>query len=150
MAKQGKLLVKVSRFVDEYMKDLNGKQAAIRAGYSAKTAEQQASRLLRDVKVRAEVEKRQAELAETHGVTLKSLLTELDENRLAALSADIVQSSAATAATMAKAKLTGHVIEKGELKHSGAITQMVQEAPKLSKEEWLKAHGLGTTARPAK
>ncbi len=33
--------------------DLNGKRAAIRAGYSAKTAESQASRLLRNVKVSA-------------------------------------------------------------------------------------------------
>jgi single-stranded DNA-binding protein len=38
-------------FVHEYLKDLNGKQAAIRAGYSPKTAESQASRLLRNVKV---------------------------------------------------------------------------------------------------
>ena len=30
----------------EYMIDMNGKLAAIRAGYSPKTAEQQASRLL--------------------------------------------------------------------------------------------------------
>ena len=42
---------KQSRFVQEYLVDLNGKQAAIRAGYSAKTAEVQASRLLRNAKV---------------------------------------------------------------------------------------------------
>jgi phage terminase small subunit len=34
------------RFVEEYLKDLNGTQAAIRAGYSARTAAVQASRLL--------------------------------------------------------------------------------------------------------
>jgi phage terminase small subunit len=42
-------------FVAEYLVDLNGKQAAIRAGYSAATAESQASRLLRNVKVAAAV-----------------------------------------------------------------------------------------------
>lgn len=39
------------RFRDEYLVDLNGTQAAIRAGYSAQTAEAAASRLLRNVKV---------------------------------------------------------------------------------------------------
>lgn len=37
---------KQRRFVVEYLVDQNGTQAAIRAGYSAKTAQQQASRLL--------------------------------------------------------------------------------------------------------
>lgn len=47
----GKLSDKQSRFVLEYQIDFNGKQAAIRAGYSPKSAEMQASRLLRNVKV---------------------------------------------------------------------------------------------------
>jgi len=34
-----KLTPKQQRFVDEYLKDLNATQAAVRAGYSAKTAE---------------------------------------------------------------------------------------------------------------
>lgn len=144
------LNAKQSRFVDEYMIDLNATQAAIRAGYSKKTACAIGVENLRKPLIAAEVAKRQDKLAETHGVTLESLLRELDENRAAALSAETVQSSAATAATMAKAKLTGHIIEKGELKHSGVIAQVVTEAPKLSKEEWMRAHGLGTTARPAK
>jgi phage terminase small subunit len=42
---------KWKRFCEEYIIDLNGKQAAIRAGYSPKTAESQASRLLRNAKV---------------------------------------------------------------------------------------------------
>lgn len=37
---------KQRRFVEEYLIDFNGTQAAIRAGYSAKTARQQASDLL--------------------------------------------------------------------------------------------------------
>lgn len=39
------------KFVQEYLIDLNAKQAAIRAGYSPKTAQEQASRLLSNVKV---------------------------------------------------------------------------------------------------
>lgn len=48
-------------FCDEYLADLNGTQAAIRAGYSAKTAAATASRLLRNVKVREYIEKRMDE-----------------------------------------------------------------------------------------
>ena len=44
MAKTAKLTEKQQRFVDEYLIDLNATQAAIRAGYSAKTADQQGSR----------------------------------------------------------------------------------------------------------
>lgn len=40
------LTPKQQRFVEEYLKDLNGTQAAIRAGYSRKTANEQAARLL--------------------------------------------------------------------------------------------------------
>ena len=45
------LNAKQARFVDEYLKDLNAKQAAIRAGYSPHTAEVQGSRLLSHAKV---------------------------------------------------------------------------------------------------
>ena len=38
MAKPGELTPKQARFVAEYLKDHNGTQAAIRAGYSQKTA----------------------------------------------------------------------------------------------------------------
>ena len=37
---------KQQRFCEEYVIDLNGTQAAIRAGYSAKTANEQSSQLL--------------------------------------------------------------------------------------------------------
>ena len=42
---------RVYRFVEEYAKDRNGTQAAIRAGYSAKSAHAQACRLLSDAEV---------------------------------------------------------------------------------------------------
>jgi phage terminase small subunit len=43
-------------FVQEFIIDLNGTQAAIRSGYSAKTAGQAASRLLKDVKITAAIQ----------------------------------------------------------------------------------------------
>lgn len=55
------LTEKQKRFCDEYLVDLNATQAAIRAGYSEKTAAQTAARLLTNVKVRECIEKRMAE-----------------------------------------------------------------------------------------
>ncbi len=49
------LLPKHARFVAEYLKDLNATQAAIRAGYSAKTANQQGPRLLVDAGIASAV-----------------------------------------------------------------------------------------------
>lgn len=43
-------------FVREYLVDLNARQAAIRAGYSEKTAQEQGSRLLSNVKVRTRID----------------------------------------------------------------------------------------------
>lgn len=51
------LTEKQKLFCNEYLIDLNATQAAIRAGYSEKTAEQTASRLLRNVKVQEYIEK---------------------------------------------------------------------------------------------
>lgn len=51
---------KQRRFVDEYLVDLNATQAAIRAGYSQKTASSQGERLLRNVEVSLAVQEAQA------------------------------------------------------------------------------------------
>lgn len=47
----GELSEKQKTFCLEYLKDFNGRQAAIRAGYSEKTADVQASRMLRKVNI---------------------------------------------------------------------------------------------------
>lgn len=65
------------RFVQEYVKDLNGKQAAIRAGYSARSAEGTAWDLLRYPHVKAAVAKRQREIGEKIGVSAESVVAEL-------------------------------------------------------------------------
>lgn len=61
--KRAGLTPKQERFVLEYLIDLNATQAAIRSGYSKKTANEQASRLLANVSVAAEVEKRKAKIS---------------------------------------------------------------------------------------
>lgn len=103
------------RFVDEYLIDLNATQAAIRAGYSAKTARQIGQENLTKPDIAKAIKEHQLKAQKRSETTLDDILNELDENRKAALNAETVQSSAATAATMAKAKLLGFVIEKTEL-----------------------------------
>lgn len=71
------LTAQQQRFVDEYLKDLNATQAAIRAGYSKKTADQQASRLLTNVKVREYLAERQNDRSKRTEITQDMVLREL-------------------------------------------------------------------------
>ncbi|MDR0439469.1 MAG: terminase small subunit [Candidatus Accumulibacter sp.] len=52
-----KLTPKQQRFVDEYLIDLNATQAAIRAGYSEKTANEQGPRMLVKVSIQKAIGK---------------------------------------------------------------------------------------------
>lgn len=64
-------------FCEEYLIDLNGRQAAIRAGYAPKTAEITASKLLTVAKVSAYIDKRMAVLSKRTGVTQERIMREL-------------------------------------------------------------------------
>lgn len=68
---------KQARFVEEYLIDLNGTQAAIRAGYSPKTAEQAASRLLSHVKVAEELKLAMDKRSARTEITADRVLREL-------------------------------------------------------------------------
>ena len=71
------LTPKQQRFVEEYLIDLNATQAAIRAGYSEKTAYSQGERLLRNVEVAAAVAEAKAARSERTEVTQDAVLKEL-------------------------------------------------------------------------
>lgn len=62
------LTPKQARFVEEYLVDFNGTQAAIRSGYSPKTAQEQSSRLLSNVMVAEAVEAGRAIISEKAGI----------------------------------------------------------------------------------
>jgi phage terminase small subunit len=64
-------------FVAEYLIDLNGTQAAIRAGYSSATADVQASQLLRDLKVAEAIERAKAQRFARVNTTADSVLHEV-------------------------------------------------------------------------
>ena len=76
------LTPKQRRFVEEYLKDLNATQAAIRAGYSPRSAKQHADALLSKPHIAAAVTAAQAE---------RSKRTEIDQDYVLARMVEIDQ-----------------------------------------------------------
>lgn len=72
-----KLTAKQKKFVDEYLIDLNATQAAIRAGYSEKTANRIASENLSKLDLQQYLKKRQEELQNKSEVTQQRVIEEL-------------------------------------------------------------------------
>jgi hypothetical protein len=64
-------------FVREYLVDLNAAAAAIRAGYSKKTARQQAARLLTNVYISTEIEKATQARLQKLAITADNVIQEL-------------------------------------------------------------------------
>jgi phage terminase small subunit len=71
------LNLKQQRFVAEYLIDKNATQAAIRAGYSKRTAHVQGCRLLSDAKVSALVAEKAEKQVEKLEITAERILREL-------------------------------------------------------------------------
>lgn len=67
---------KQQRFVEEYLVDLNATQAAIRAGYSPRTADRQGPRLLGNAVVQAAIAAGRARLSRKTGITQERVLAE--------------------------------------------------------------------------
>lgn len=70
---------KQKRFVDEYLIDLNATQAAIRAGYSEKTARSIGQRLLTNVDIQKAIEDAQSKRAEQTQIDAAYVLKRLVE-----------------------------------------------------------------------
>ncbi len=68
---------KQARFIAEYLKDLNGTEAAVRAGYRESSARHTASRLLQKPHIKAEVQRLQAEQLDKAGITAQGVLEQL-------------------------------------------------------------------------
>ena len=71
------LTPKQHRFVTEYLVDLNASQAALRAGYSPRTAPQQGSRLLKNVDVQAAIATQQSQQLQAVEVRIEDVLRDL-------------------------------------------------------------------------
>ncbi|MDH7787663.1 phage terminase small subunit [Ochrobactrum sp. 19YEA23] len=77
MPSKAKLTPKQEAFVAQYLLDLNATQAAIRAGYSEKTAQQQGSRLLLNVLVQEAIAKGREKTAAKLEITKERIVEEL-------------------------------------------------------------------------
>lgn len=85
------LTPKQQRFVEEYLVDLNATQAAIRAGYSEKTAHSQGSRLLENVEISKAVAAAFASRSERVQVTQDWVISRLVDNVERAMTAEPVR-----------------------------------------------------------
>lgn len=74
--RNSKLSDKQKRFCEEYLIDFNGTQAAIRAGYSKKTAKEQSSRALTLVNVQEHIAFMQRQTSEKLNITKERVLNE--------------------------------------------------------------------------
>lgn len=93
MAKKIKLTEKQRQFVEEYLIDLNATQAAIRAGYSVKTAQEQGYQLLQKTSVQQAIAKLMAERSKRTGVNQDRVVLELAKIALVKIT-DVVDSQA--------------------------------------------------------
>ena len=81
------LTARRQRFVIEYVVDLNATQAAVRAGYSTKTAYSQGQRLLKNVEVADAVARALARLTERTELAAEWAIRKLAANGVAAMEA---------------------------------------------------------------
>lgn len=72
-----KLNAKQRKFVREYLLDLNATQAAIRAGYSRRTAGSQAHELLKNLEIKKAIQKGMDKAAARYDISKERILKEL-------------------------------------------------------------------------
>lgn len=110
-----KLTDKQKRFCQEYIVDLNGTQAAIRAGYSAKTANEQASRMLAKVNIQTYIQSLSDNITEKLEITVEDILRDIIEVKDRCMQKYPVM-----------AKIDGEWQETGEwqFEHNGALKSL--------------------------
>lgn len=112
------LTAKQELFVSAYCSNgFNATKAAIESGYSKESAGAIASENLQKPDIIEAIDRYKLSIVKRHGITVDGLLAELEEARTVALTCETPQTSAAIAATMGKAKLTG--LDKQVVEMSG-------------------------------
>ena len=120
-------------FCREYVVDRNGTQAAIRAGYSGKTANEQAARMLAKVSIKEEIARLEEKHQERCAVSIESLTEEYMTNLR--LARELDQVSAANQAIAGVAKLHGLDVTKTDATVRGSLdgkwtVEFVNASPK--------------------
>ena len=136
---------KRSRFVEEYLRDQNGTQAAIRAGYAPGSAYSAAHRLLKNDEIRAALAERQGAIARDLELDRQKVVAQLMEAiEVARLQAD---PQAMIAGWREIAKMLGYYEpERRRVEVSVSSKRAVQHLETLSDAELLR---LADQAEPA-
>ena len=92
------------------------------ARWKEKTINNRACELSKVREVLGRYNELQEESGKRHGITVDSLLKELNEIKEVAMSLETPQCSAAVSSVMSKAKLTGHDILRVEVSHKEELT----------------------------
>lgn len=137
-----KLTEKQQRFVDEYLIDLNATQAAIRAGYSARTANEQGSQNLAKLSIQQAIAERMAERSKRTGINQDRVVLELAKIAFVKMT-DIVDSRGRIRESVADDDLA--CIESIKYKESesdtgSSVEREVKIASKLKALELLGKH----------
>lgn len=137
-----KLTKKQQLFVDEYLIDLNATQAAIRAGYSVNTANEQGSQNLAKLSIQQAIAERMAERSKRTGVNQDRVVLELAKIAFVKMT-DIVDSNGKIKDTATDDDLS--CIESVKYKHSDtdtgySVEREVKISPKLKALELLGKH----------
>src|SRR6516162_9793428 len=111
------------KFAQELAAGLSAAEAYERAGYQPNYGN--CIRLKGNERIIARVLELQHRGAVRAEVTVASLVQELDEARIEALR--LGQASAAVAATMGKAKITGQIIDRAEVGRPGEFASMTED-----------------------
>jgi len=149
-SKKSKLTAKRKRFCREWIIDRNGTQAAVRSGYSEKTANEQAAQLLADTSVQKEIarleaaqnkrlditaDKVKAEIAKIAFVDIIDLVEKFDGKKLVFKSLD---------------EIPDHVrgaIKSIKTKRAAAIKKLIEYEDEVIVELWSKERALEMLAK---
>lgn len=143
MAKTAKLTEKQQRFVEEYLIDLNATQSGIRAGYSAKTADQQGSRMLANVKVQQAISVAMAERSKRTGINQDRVVLELAKIAFVKMT-DVVDPDTGEILPNASdddlACIESMKFKQSDNQYGGSIEREVKLSPKMKALELLGRH----------
>ena len=122
-----KLNPRQNRFVEEYLIDLNATQAAIRSGYSVKTANKIGPKLLVNVGIQSAIQKAQAARSERTQITVDKVLDDIELIKLNAMQQEddgkMINHAGALKACELQGKHLKMFVDK--IEHSGGQTLQV-------------------------
>ena len=126
---------KQTRFVAEYLIDLNATQAAIRAGYSKRTAQEIGSENLSKPMIAAAVAAGIAKRAGKLELTAEKVLKDIEDTRLAA--SKELQYATALRACELQGKHIGMFVERTENNTNLVVRDAVDRPERETREQWI-------------